>query len=123
MPAAAVRPAPRMLPRDIESFTGRQAELDRLVAAASSSPGSGGASAYRGRLGIYAVDGMGGIGETALALRAAHLVAGQFPDGQLFIDLQGYTPGVRPVAPEDALRSLLFALGVAREQIPEGLAG
>ena len=65
---------------------------------------------------------MGGIGKTALALRAAHLVAGQFPDGQLFIDLQGYTPGVAPVAPEDALRSLLFALGVAREQIPEGLA-
>ena len=65
---------------------------------------------------------MGGIGKTALALRAAHQVADQFPDGQLFIDLQGYTPGVRPVAPEDALRSLLFALGVAREQIPEGLA-
>ena len=65
---------------------------------------------------------MGGIGKTALALRAAHLVAGQFPDGQLFIDLQGYTPGVAPVAPEDALRSLLFALGVARELIPEGLA-
>ena len=116
MPAAAFRPVPRMLPRDIESFTGRQAELDRLVAAASSSRGSGGV------VRVFAVEGMGGIGKTALALRAAHLVAGQFPGGQLFIDLQGYTPGVRPVAPEDALRSLLFALGVAREQIPEGLA-
>jgi tetratricopeptide (TPR) repeat protein/transcriptional regulator with XRE-family HTH domain len=116
MTAAAARPAPRMLPRDIESFTGRQAELDRLVAAASSSRGSGGV------VRVFAIEGMGGIGKTALSLRAAHLVADQFPDGQLFIDLQGYTPGVRPVAPEDALRSLLFALGVAREQIPEGLA-
>jgi tetratricopeptide (TPR) repeat protein/transcriptional regulator with XRE-family HTH domain len=116
IPAPAARPAPRMLPRDIESFTGRQAELDRLVTAASSSGGSGGV------VRVFAVEGMGGIGKTALALRAAHLVAGQFPDGQLFIDLQGYTPGVEPVAPEDALRSLLFALGVAREQIPEGLA-
>jgi tetratricopeptide (TPR) repeat protein/transcriptional regulator with XRE-family HTH domain len=115
-PAAAARPVPRMLPRDIESFTGRQTELERLVAAASGSRGSGGV------VQVFAVEGMGGIGKTALALRAAHLVAGQFPDGQLFIDLQGYTPGVRPVAPEDALRSLLFALGVAREQLPEGLA-
>jgi tetratricopeptide (TPR) repeat protein/transcriptional regulator with XRE-family HTH domain len=114
--AAAARTVPRMLPRDIESFTGRQAELDRLVAAASGSGGSGGV------VRVFAVEGMGGIGKTALALRAAHLIAGQFRDGQLFIDLQGYTPGVRPVAPEDALRSLLFALGVAREQIPEGLA-
>ena len=105
-----------MLPRDIESFTGRQAELDRLTAAAAGFRGSGGV------VRVFAVEGMGGIGKTALALRAAHQVAGWFPDGQLFIDLQGYTPGVRPVAPEDALRSLLFALGVAREQIPEGLA-
>jgi tetratricopeptide (TPR) repeat protein/transcriptional regulator with XRE-family HTH domain len=115
-PAVAVRPVPRMLPRDIESFTGRQAELDRLVAAAASSGGSGGV------VRVFAVEGMGGVGKTALALRAAHLVAGQFPDGQIFIDLQGYTPGVRPVAPEDALRSLLFALGIAREQVPESLA-
>jgi transcriptional regulator with XRE-family HTH domain len=75
-----------------------------------------------GGTGESAVEGMGGVGKTALALRAAHLVAGQFPDGQLFIDLKGYTPGVRPLAPQDALSSLLVALGVAREQIPVGLA-
>ena len=46
-----------------------------------------------------------------------------FPGGQLFIDLQGYTPSIGPVAPEGTrCGSLLFALGVAREQIPEGLA-
>jgi transcriptional regulator with XRE-family HTH domain len=62
-PAAAVRPTPKMLPGAIESFTGRQAELDRLVAAASSSPGSGGVvRVFAVVIGIYAVEEMGGIG-------------------------------------------------------------
>jgi transcriptional regulator with XRE-family HTH domain len=113
MPPAADAPAQGMLPRDIESFTGRQAELDRLMAAGPSSQGSGGGvGMYAVVVGIYAVEEMGGIGDTALALRAAHLPADQVLGGQLFIDLQGCTPGVRPVAPEDALRSLLCALGV-----------
>jgi len=113
--APAGRPVPRMLPRDIQSFTGREAELDMLIAAAS--------RAYRsGTVGVCAVEGMGGVGKTALALRAAHLVADRFPDGQLFIDLHGYTPGVPPLGTDDALRSLLVALGVRREAIPEETA-
>ena len=117
---AAPRPVPRMLPRDIQSFTGREAELDVLIAAASSAhlPGTG----HPGTIGVCAVEGMGGVGKTALALRAAHLVAERFTGGQLFIDLQGYTPGVPPLSPDDALRSLLIALGVRREAIPEETA-
>jgi transcriptional regulator with XRE-family HTH domain len=113
MPAPAARPGPTMLPRDIESFTGRQVELDRLMTTASTARGSGGVvRVFAVVVGIYAVEEIGGIGEGALALRAAQLVADQFPDGQLFMDLKGYTPGVRPVAPEDALCSPLSALGV-----------
>ena len=112
---AAGRPVPRMLPRDIQSFTGREAELDVLIAAASR-------TYHPGATGVCAVEGMGGVGKTALALRAAHLVADRFTGGQLFIDLQGYTPGVPPLSPDDALRSMLVALGMRRETIPEGTA-
>jgi transcriptional regulator with XRE-family HTH domain len=87
MPAAAVRPVPPMLPRDIESFTGRQDGPDRLMAAAPSSPGGGGAvRVFAIVIGIYAVGEMGGIGDTALALRAphpaAHPAAHQLPKGR-----------------------------------------
>ncbi len=50
--------ATRTLPRDIGSFTGREAELSRLLAALSGAAGDD-------RLaGIYAIDGMAGVGKT-----------------------------------------------------------
>ena len=61
-----------------------------------------------------------GSGKTALAVHAAHLLAGQFPDRQLFIDLHGHTPGQDPVAPEDALAGLLAA---RRGRSPRPAAG
>jgi tetratricopeptide (TPR) repeat protein/transcriptional regulator with XRE-family HTH domain len=119
VPGTAAEPGdrvvPRMLPRDIESFTGRESELARLADAASRGYGTAGVT------GVYVVEGMGGVGKTALVLRAAHQVAAGFPDGQLFADLQGYTPGVSPLSPEDALRSLLRALGTPNERVPEEL--
>ena len=73
-PTAAGRQLPRMLPRDVESLVGRQAELDRLVAAATGSQGGGGVVAvYAVVVGIYAVEEIGETGETALTLRATHL--------------------------------------------------
>jgi hypothetical protein len=32
---------------------------------------------------------MGGVGKSALAIRAAAMVLGNFPDGQLYLNLQG----------------------------------
>ncbi|MFG2332200.1 ATP-binding protein [Streptomyces sp. NPDC048604] len=61
---------------------------------------------------------MPGIGKTAFALHAAHLLAPRFEDGQLFLHLHGHTPGQRPVDPSDALASLLLAVGVPARQIP-----
>jgi hypothetical protein len=50
--------ATRALPRDTASFTGRQAELARLLGEVNGLAASGGV------VGIHAIDGMAGIGKT-----------------------------------------------------------
>jgi len=102
----------RALPRDASSFTGRESELRRLVAAAAKTAGV---------VGIHAIGGMAGVGKTALAVHAAHRLADGFPDGQVFLPLHGHTSGQRPVEPEDALASLLLTAGIPASQIPPGL--
>ena len=64
---------------------------------------------------------MAGIGKTAFAVHAAHLLAPQFPDGQIYLPLHGHTPGQNPVDPAEALSSLLLTAGVPANQIPPGL--
>jgi len=107
--------ATRTLPRDIPGFTGRAAELARLMAGLADTAATGGVVA------IHAIGGMAGIGKTTLAVHAAHRLAGQFPDGQIFLPLHAHTPGQRPVDPADALASLLRAAGISVQAIPAGL--
>jgi adenylylsulfate kinase-like enzyme len=63
------------------------------------------------------------IGKTALAVHAAHRLASQFPDRQLFVSLHGHTPGQDPVDPADALAGLLSATGLDTRALPGDLAG
>ncbi|MCA1673826.1 MAG: AfsR family transcriptional regulator, partial [Actinobacteria bacterium] len=56
-------------------------------------------------------------GKTALALRWAHRVRGEFPDGQLYVNLRGYDPD-QPLVATDALAGFLRALGMAGQHIP-----
>jgi tetratricopeptide (TPR) repeat protein/transcriptional regulator with XRE-family HTH domain len=107
--------ATRTLPRDIGSFTGREAELSELLAMLAEAAEGGGV------VGIHAIDGMAGAGKTALAVHAAHRLAARFPDGQFFVPLHAHTPGQRLVDPADALASLLLTAGAAAQQIPPGL--
>jgi DNA-binding SARP family transcriptional activator/transcriptional regulator with XRE-family HTH domain len=102
----------RTLPRDVAAFTGRDAELRQLVAAAAGSAGV---------VTIHAVDGMPGVGKTALVTRAAHLLAGDFPDGQLFVGLHAHTPGLAPADPAEVLAGLLACTGLGPREIPAGL--
>ncbi|MFE9359351.1 hypothetical protein ACFYPB_35405 [Streptomyces olivaceoviridis] len=103
-------PAPTALdalPPPAAGFTGRDEELGRLRAALDPS-GPGGEQAVL----VTAVSGLGGIGKTALAVQAAYAAreAGWFPGGVLFVDLHGYDDA--PVTADQALQSLLRALGV-----------
>jgi tetratricopeptide (TPR) repeat protein/transcriptional regulator with XRE-family HTH domain len=112
--AESAAAASRTLPRDVAAFAGRQAELGQLMARWAEVAAGGGV------VGIHAIGGMAGIGKTTFAVHAAHRLAGDFPDGQLFLPLHAHTPGQRPVDPADALASLLLTAGVPAVQIPPG---
>ncbi|MFJ5954198.1 tetratricopeptide repeat protein [Streptomyces noursei] len=111
------QPAPvalrNTLPRDIAAFTGRDGELHRLLHAAENSSAP--------VLTIHAVDGMPGVGKTALVTHAAHQLASRYPDGQLFVDLHAHTAG-QPVAdPADVLATLLISIGISPQHLPDTL--
>jgi DNA-binding SARP family transcriptional activator/Tfp pilus assembly protein PilF len=113
-PPAPVVPAPvvpRQLPGAVAHFTGRVAELAALASMARSAAGTSQAVV------ISAIAGTAGVGKTALAVHWAHQAAGQFPDGQLYVNLRGYDPG-QPMPAEDALSGFLHALGVPGQNIP-----
>lgn len=104
--AAAPAPTPYQLPMPVADFTGREAELKQLVGILSDE-------------GIVAaaVVGMGGVGKTALALRAAHAVLERFGDGQLYLNLQSHGSG-EPMSQADALTYLLRGLGLPPDEVP-----
>ncbi|HEX5494740.1 MAG TPA: tetratricopeptide repeat protein [Mycobacteriales bacterium] len=109
-------PVPRELPADTAQFTGRGTELARLLAL--SDRGSTRPTAV-----VSAIDGMAGIGKTALVVHAAHRLVEHYPDGQVFLDLHGHTVGTAPTDPAWALEALLRSVGVNGGQIPPDLDG
>lgn len=104
LPAPATPPGarplvvPAQLPADLSGFVGRQDELARLDRGAA----------------VTAVSGAAGVGKTALVVHWAHRVRDRFPDGQLYVNLRG-------MAPPEATRRFLDALGVPAERMPAEL--
>ncbi|MFD2356676.1 BTAD domain-containing putative transcriptional regulator [Nonomuraea ferruginea] len=100
--------APAGLPADIQEFTARTAEVERLRADLASDAA------------VIVIDGPGGIGKSALAVHVAHIVAERFTDGVIYVDLRGSTAGLAPLAPIEALRHLLRSLGLDGAAVPAG---
>jgi DNA-binding SARP family transcriptional activator/tetratricopeptide (TPR) repeat protein len=107
--AAAV---PQELPAAVRHFTGRARELAELTGLLDRAAGQ-----PPGAAAVAMICGTAGVGKTALALHWAHQAGPRFPDGQLYVNLRGYDPGL-PVPAADALARFLRALGVPGQDIP-----
>ncbi|MEW1614048.1 MULTISPECIES: BTAD domain-containing putative transcriptional regulator [unclassified Streptomyces] len=113
-PAPAPAPAPlkpAQLPATVPDFTGRAPFVRDLGAQLATAEGS--------VMAVSALAGIGGVGKTTLAVHVAHQARPHFPDGQLYVDLQG--AGARAAEPETVLGSFLRALGTADSAIPDTL--
>ena len=104
-PATVSAPRKRIpaaqLPRDLPDFVGRAAQIDELTRALSEEGGSD----------VAVIAGPVASGKTALAVRVSHLLAGRFPDGQVFVALTDDSGVARPR--RDVLVELMRGIGLA----------
>lgn len=110
------RPDPALagIPRQSATFAGRRTKLEQVLAALEPTSPTETPS-------TVVVTGLAGIGKTELVLQAAHRALREenwFRGGVLFVDLHGYD-AERKVSPKRALGTLLRALGVPPEHIPQ----
>lgn len=111
--SVVVLPAPRwQLRAATPDFVGREAERKRLVNALRGTGSSG------PRVALACIGGLGGAGKTELAYRAAEELAGDFPDGQLLLELHG---SIAPLRPEEALAHVVQALE-PQHALPQAVA-
>ncbi|MER7397107.1 BTAD domain-containing putative transcriptional regulator [Streptomyces sp. NPDC000151] len=101
---------PQQLPATVADFTGRAAFVADLGEQLATAEGS--------VMAVSALTGIGGVGKTTLAVHVAHAAREHFPDGQLYVDLQG--AGHTPAEPEAVLGAFLRALGTPDSSIPDG---
>ncbi|TDU03351.1 DNA-binding SARP family transcriptional activator [Streptomyces sp. 846.5] len=80
------RSAPVVLPPDVPDFTGRECQMRELTEQAA----SGGT--------VSVAVGPAGVGKTSLAVRAAHRLESEFPDGRICVRLRADDGSPRPLA-------------------------
>jgi hypothetical protein len=97
------------LPADVADFAGRSAQVEKLLGVLSA-PG--------GQAAISAIDGMGGLGKTTLAVHVAHRLTERYPDGQIVVDMAGTSAA--PLSPAQALARVIRAFEPLK-QLPENV--
>lgn len=89
-------PAINRLPADLPDFEGREAQIETLTAALRAGL----------QAAITAIDGMGGVGKSALAIHVAHALASEIaPDGVLYVEAGGVSE--RPLSALDAMAEVI----------------
>ncbi|GAB2828283.1 ATP-binding protein [Streptomyces daliensis] len=108
-------PAPTIVPRqlraDVRYFVNRSTELTRL---GSLFPADRGALHT---VPVAVITGTAGVGKTSLALRWAHSIRSNFPGGELYANLRGYS-ATPPAPPEEILGNFLEDLGIPSSHVP-----
>lgn len=94
------------LPADSRHFTGREDELAGLLDVSGAPDGA-----------VLVVSGPAGVGKSALAVRAAHLLADRFPDGRVHVRARQENGVAR--ARNDVLEELGRLCGVAGRGLPD----
>jgi DNA-binding SARP family transcriptional activator len=98
---------PDTLPPETAELVGRDTELSQLTGEQGDAPR------------VSVIVGKPGVGKTALAVHAARLLAGQYPDGVLYLNFHSHDPGSPSLDTAEALRRLLQMLPLPATQIPE----
>ncbi len=100
---------PDNLPPETVEFVGRGEELGLLTGEHGDTPR------------VSVIEGMPGVGKTALAVHAARIASGEYPDGMLYLDFHAHDPGRPSLDPAEALHRLLRMLMVPATQIPDAI--
>ena len=102
-------PPPDTLPPEAVEFVGRSEELGLLTEEQGDAPR------------ISVIEGMPGVGKTALAVHAARNVSGQYPDGMFYLNFHTHDPGRPSLDAAEALHRLLGMLTEPAMQIPDSV--
>lgn len=101
---------PRQLPASSSDFTGRQPELRAISQLVETGAVERGA--------VVTISGLPGVGKSTTAVAAATAVRSAFPDGQLYVNLNGSTD--RPLPAAEALSNILSGFGLHQEALSDG---